>query len=178
MVMPDGAAASPLLRRCYEIACDNQRVYDGYGQGFDRNVCYDTSSSVVVTITDRCAHAARRHARRRRPHLPALMMMRASLNLRPCSPPSLARSCECYYPPNEWSNRRWYGYSAAKPRCWHPAGCQALSKRAVCGLAEGGLLMRAALCGCRRCCQANHVDLSVWAFEKLADKKWGVMGIK
>jgi hypothetical protein len=24
----------------------------------------------------------------------------------------------------------------------------------------------------------DHFDVSVWAFEKLADKKWGVMGIK
>eukprot|EP00955_Chlamydomonas_euryale_P053461 355515-Chlamydomonas_euryale.AAC.5 len=31
----------------------------------------------------------------------------------------------------------------------------------------------------RWCCgDMYHMDLSVWAFEKLADRKWGVMGIK
>jgi hypothetical protein len=24
----------------------------------------------------------------------------------------------------------------------------------------------------------DHMDLSVWAFEKLADKKWGVIGLQ
>jgi hypothetical protein len=24
----------------------------------------------------------------------------------------------------------------------------------------------------------DHFDVSVWAYEKLADKKWGVIGIK
>ncbi len=31
----------------------------------------------------------------------------------------------------------------------------------------------------RWCCgDMDHFDVSVWAFEKLADKKWGVVGIK
>lgn len=31
----------------------------------------------------------------------------------------------------------------------------------------------------RWCCgDMDHFDVSVWAFEKLADKKWGVIGIK
>jgi hypothetical protein len=31
----------------------------------------------------------------------------------------------------------------------------------------------------RWCCgDQDHFDVSVWAFEKLADKKWGVVGIK
>ena len=31
----------------------------------------------------------------------------------------------------------------------------------------------------RWCCgDMDHMDISVWAFEKLADKKWGVIGIQ
>jgi hypothetical protein len=31
----------------------------------------------------------------------------------------------------------------------------------------------------RWCCgDMDHFDVSVWAFEKLADQKWGVIGIK
>lgn len=45
-------------------------------------------------------------------------------------------SCQCYYPDNGYSNKRW-----------------------CCG-------------------DMYHMDLSVWAFEKLADVKWGVMAIK
>jgi len=28
------------------------------------------------------------------------------------------------------------------------------------------------------CADMAHLDLSIWAFEKLADPKWGVMGLK
>jgi len=31
----------------------------------------------------------------------------------------------------------------------------------------------------RWCCNdMDHFDVSVWAFEKLADKKWGVIGLR
>jgi hypothetical protein len=34
-------------------------------------------------------------------------------------------------------------------------------------------------CMQRWCCgDMDHFDVSVWAFEKLTDKKWGVIGIK
>jgi len=41
--------------RCYEIACAPMHLKDGYGTGLDRShVCYDSSKSVVVMITDTC----------------------------------------------------------------------------------------------------------------------------
>ncbi|GFH06973.1 expansin-like EG45 domain-containing protein [Haematococcus lacustris] len=45
----DGGACA----RCYEVACSNAKIKDGYGNQLDRNsVCYDESASVVVQITD------------------------------------------------------------------------------------------------------------------------------
>lgn len=38
--------------------------------------------------------------------------------------------------------------------------------------------MSDAACPCRCCGDMPHLDVSAWAFEKLADKKWGVIGLK
>jgi len=84
--------------KCKEVRCKPAGFRDGYGEWLDRNnVCYDTSASVVVTITD---------------------------------------SCPCYYPGNAYSNKRW-----------------------CCG-------------------DIYHFDLSIWAYEKLADTKWGVIAVE
>eukprot|EP01025_Chloroclados_australasicus_P009372 TRINITY_DN1359_c0_g1_i1.p1 TRINITY_DN1359_c0_g1~~TRINITY_DN1359_c0_g1_i1.p1 ORF type:complete len:446 (-),score=39.41 TRINITY_DN1359_c0_g1_i1:1167-2372(-) len=84
--------------RCYEVQCNPTYFTDGYGQSLDRvNVCRDSSTSVVVTITD---------------------------------------TCPCIYATNAYSNKRW-----------------------CCG-------------------DMNHFDLSAWAFEKLAEHRWGVIGLK
>lgn len=84
--------------RCYEVACANLQLTDGYGQRLDRtSICHNTDQSVVISITD---------------------------------------ECPCHYPTNYYSNKRW-----------------------CCG-------------------DYYHFDISVWAFEKLADIKWGVIGIK
>ena len=84
--------------KCKEVRCKQAGFRDGYGEWLDRNnVCYDTSASVVVTVTD---------------------------------------SCPCYYPGNSYSNKRW-----------------------CCG-------------------DIYHMDISVWAYEKLADTKWGVIAIE
>jgi hypothetical protein len=41
--------------RCYEIACNPTSFKDNYGEYIDRgSVCYDSSASVVVMITDSC----------------------------------------------------------------------------------------------------------------------------
>ncbi|WIA28939.1 hypothetical protein OEZ86_011463 [Tetradesmus obliquus] len=83
--------------KCKEVKCKATGFRDGYGQWIDRkDVCFDTSASVVVTITD---------------------------------------TCPCSYPGNYYSNKRW-----------------------CCG-------------------DMYHMDLSLWAFEKLADTKWGVIGL-
>eukprot|EP01023_Acetabularia_acetabulum_P025053 TRINITY_DN2403_c0_g1_i1.p2 TRINITY_DN2403_c0_g1~~TRINITY_DN2403_c0_g1_i1.p2 ORF type:complete len:392 (-),score=82.38 TRINITY_DN2403_c0_g1_i1:2119-3294(-) len=84
--------------RCYEIQCNPTYFTDGYGATIDRsNVCRDSSSSVVVTVTD---------------------------------------TCPCNYATNFYSNKRW-----------------------CCG-------------------DMNHFDLSIWAYEKLAEHRWGVIGLK
>jgi hypothetical protein len=84
--------------KCKEVRCKPMGFNDGYGAWLDRtNVCYDTSASVVVMITD---------------------------------------TCPCYYPGNAYSNKRW-----------------------CCG-------------------DMYHLDLSLWAYEKLADVKWGVIAVE
>lgn len=84
--------------RCYEVACDPTLFQDNFGNAIDRrHVCYDSSQSAVVHITD---------------------------------------TCPCNYPANFYMNKRW-----------------------CCG-------------------DMDHLDLSVWAFEKLANTKWGVIGVK
>jgi hypothetical protein len=41
--------------KCKEVKCKATGLRDGYGQWLDRkDVCFDTSASVVVTITDTC----------------------------------------------------------------------------------------------------------------------------
>lgn len=45
--------------RCYEIGCAPMHLKDGYGTGLDRShVCFDTTKTVVVMITDSCKQAA------------------------------------------------------------------------------------------------------------------------
>lgn len=40
---------------CYEMACDNMVLKDNYGNRLDRSgVCYDSSATVVVQVTDVC----------------------------------------------------------------------------------------------------------------------------
>ncbi|GLI71000.1 hypothetical protein VaNZ11_016116 [Volvox africanus] len=94
----DYDSASSNCGVCYEVACQGMNFNDFYGNWLERqSVCYDSSTSVVVMVTD---------------------------------------LCPCYYPPNQYSNKRW-----------------------CCG-------------------DMSHFDVSVFAFEKLADVKWGVIGIK
>jgi hypothetical protein len=84
--------------RCYEVRCKPMDFKDNYGEYMQRSsVCYDSSASVIVQVTD---------------------------------------VCPCHYPANYYSNKRW-----------------------CCG-------------------DMYHFDLSDWAFEKLTDMKWGVIGIE
>jgi hypothetical protein len=82
-----------------EVRCRSANFADGYGQWLDRasGQCFNTFSSVVVTVTDRC---------------------------------------DCNYAGNYFSNKRW-----------------------CCG-------------------DMHHMDLSIWAFEKLAQPKWGVIAVQ
>lgn len=83
--------------RCYEIACEDKDLSDGYGNYLRRTgVCRDKDASVIVTVVD---------------------------------------TCPCNYPNNAYSNRRW-----------------------CCG-------------------DMDHFDISVYAFEKLADLELGVIAI-
>ncbi|GMH39983.1 hypothetical protein BSKO_07887 [Bryopsis sp. KO-2023] len=94
-VHPDYAGS---CGRCYEVACDPTLFSDNFNNAIDRrHVCYDSSQSVVVHVSD---------------------------------------TCPCNYPANFYMNKRW-----------------------CCG-------------------DMDHLDLSIWAFEKLANAKWGVIGIK
>lgn len=71
---------------------------DNYGNTLDRQgACYDSSKSMVVTVTD---------------------------------------TCPCHYPANFYSNKRW---------------C---------------------------CMDMDHLDISVYTYDKLADRKWGVIGLE
>lgn len=41
--------------RCYEVACVNGDVRDGYGENLRRSgVCHDEAKTIKVTITDTC----------------------------------------------------------------------------------------------------------------------------
>lgn len=83
--------------QCFEAKCDPRWIKDSYGGVFDRTTsCIDSSSSIIVRITD---------------------------------------VCPCTYPPNFYSNKRW-------------------------------------------CCNdVEHLDMSIWAFEKIAPPAWGVIGL-
>lgn len=86
---------------CIEVKCRPGIITDGYGESLNRDipgVCRDTTTSLVLRVTD---------------------------------------TCPCLYPDNAYSNKRW-----------------------CCG-------------------DKNHLDMSVWAFERLAgDLKWGVIPIE
>jgi hypothetical protein len=129
--------------KCKEVRCKPTGFKDGYGAYLDRSsICYDTSASVVVMITDTCP--VRPACRQRRARASDARAARPLLPNPPARAPPLTRPLpplplpapQCHYPGNYASNKRW-----------------------CCG-------------------DMYHMDLSLWAFEKLADAKWGVMALE
>lgn len=86
----------------------------------------------------------------------------------------------CSYPANAYSNKRWCcgGCNAFHPeqlasglQCRQPAAtCTAWTLPVAASLHAPGQPSAAG--------DMDHMDMAVWALEKLADKKWGVIGIQ
>lgn len=91
-------------------------------------------------------------------------------------------TCPCVYPDNAFSNKRWQVIGGRAVFTLHASAAPPSSER-PCTFATKlvGPTVRASkppACPCRCCGDMPHLDVSAWAFEKLADKKWGVIGLK
>lgn len=112
------------------VSCVNADVKDGYGAEVSRSgSCHDTSKTVKVTITDTCECPPLRHgmaaaghaahtsfaAHTGRAHDTSKCVSEAALLCTMCvclaaggSPPLLPLPAgPCYYPSNQYSNKRW-----------------------------------------------------------------------
>lgn len=188
------------------MRCDPRKFTDGYGAQLDRtSVCYDPQASVVVTIVVRGGAGLAGAACDRPGWLtggpwqwrgevpagpptpgptppklpPAARRHRAALRPSECLPASLALPPPRRTPapaPTQATTTPTSGGAAVRRRLWHTRCPRALGRQPV------PTPRRSPTLACpsplhHPAGDIDHLDISVYAFEKLADLKWGVIAL-
>lgn len=177
--------------RCYEVACSPEGLKDGYGAYFG------APRGCMHLRACRAPHASCTSGTHPQDPTPLTVARRCRLRHAPSDRYSVCRdpdasvvvqitdTCPCNYPSNYVRAGR--GGTRAEspadcvpavcaPRCGAQAGCMRITHAS---LHPTPWSRDPQYSNKRWCCNDRyHFDLSVWAFERLADPKWGMIALK